>query len=229
LITGHTRNRAAHVSRELLCHLPYTAISAAAGMLALATAFPGAAQGSGAERLFHVFHPLHLFLSATATTATFWRHERHVLKAAAVGFTGAVALCGLSDAIIPYLGGTALGAGMEMHLCIVRHPLVAMPSCVAGIPLGVLLAGRGLRSSALSHGAHVLVSTMASLLYLASFGLESWAPVWPGVLLVVVLAVLFPCCLSDVVFPLLWVRSDAQEEVRQPAKDEIGGDGRFTS
>ncbi|MHC4236360.1 MAG: hypothetical protein ACYSUQ_14680, partial [Planctomycetota bacterium] len=31
--------------------------------------------------LFHLFHPVHMFFSAAATTAMFWRYERRLIKA----------------------------------------------------------------------------------------------------------------------------------------------------
>src|SRR3990167_6223311 len=54
--------------------------------------------------LFHLFHPLHICLSAIATTSLFWRFERHVLRAAWVGAWGTILPCGLSDYFFPYVG-----------------------------------------------------------------------------------------------------------------------------
>ncbi|MCZ6652086.1 MAG: hypothetical protein O7D91_03570, partial [Planctomycetota bacterium] len=44
--------------------------------------------------LFHLFHPAHMLFSAAATAAMFMRHEKNWGKAAFVGFTGAVIVCG---------------------------------------------------------------------------------------------------------------------------------------
>jgi len=64
-------------------------------------------------------------------------------------------------------------------------------------------------SSVFSHGAHVFVSSLASLLYLVSFGFTGWMTdihlVFP-VFLLVVIAVWIPCCISDIVVPATTVR-----------------------
>jgi len=60
-------------------------------------------------------------------------------------------------------------------------------------------------SSVFSHGAHVFVSSLASLLYLVSFGFTGWMTdihlVFP-VFLLVVIAVWVPCCISDIAIPV---------------------------
>jgi len=73
--------------------------------------------------LFHIFHPVHLLLSAMATTAMFFRHERRLLRAIIVGFVGSVGICGISDVFMPYLSGRLLAAhGMHFHWCLIEHP-----------------------------------------------------------------------------------------------------------
>ncbi|MFC1967000.1 hypothetical protein ACFLWI_08740, partial [Chloroflexota bacterium] len=58
----------------------------------------------------------------------------------------------------------------------------------------------------LSHTAHVFISTWASLFYFAAFGVAQWIPVLHFIFLFLFLAVWLPCCVSDIVFPLLFVR-----------------------
>lgn len=84
----------AHIREELRAHLPYTIFSSAFGLIMVGilsfvafffdeARFPEASAG-----LFHIFHPVHVLLSATATTAMFWRHEKKLLKAVLVGLFG---------------------------------------------------------------------------------------------------------------------------------------------
>ena len=46
---------------------------------------------------------------------------------------------------------------------------------------------------------------MASILYLVTYGLSGWMEHAGWVFLVVVVAVMIPCCISDIIFPLLVV------------------------
>lgn len=203
------RRQLRHIRIELQEHLPYTIFSVAAGMVALgvltyisillkAKEISQATQG-----LFHIFHPIHLLLSATATTAMFWRYERRLVKATIIGFVGAVGICGISDIIIPYVAGFLLGVRMHFHVCIIEHLMMILPFVVAGIFAGFVIPPTTEKSTIFSHAAHVLVSSMASILYLVSFGLSEWIEVAGMVFVYMVLAVMIPCCMSDIIFPLL--------------------------
>ncbi len=197
-----------HISEELRHHLPYTIFSVAVGMMALgvltvlieANKFPQASQN-----LFHIFHPLHILFSATATTAMFWRHNKKILKAVSIGFVGAVSLCVISDIFIPFVAGYLLGVKMHLHVCILADPMIVLPFLFFGIFMGFVLP-TVVESTIFSHAAHVLISSMASIFYLVSFGLMEWIPVGGMVFIYMVLAVMIPCCTSDIVFPLLLVK-----------------------
>jgi len=58
------------------------------------------------------------------------------------------------------------------------------------------------------HAVHVLISTLASLFYLMAFGVVDWLPMFPLVFVVLFIAVWVPCCASDIMFPLLFVRKE---------------------
>lgn len=196
-----------HILEELQQHLPYTIFSVAVGMVALgvltvlieANKFPQASQN-----LFHIFHPLHMLFSATATTAMFWRHDKKILKAISIGFIGAAGLCTLSDIFIPYVAGYLLGVKMHLHICILADPMLVLPFLFFGIFMGFVLP-TVVESTIFSHAAHVFISSMASIFYLVSFGLTEWIPVGGMVFIYMVLAVMIPCCTSDIIFPLLLI------------------------
>ncbi len=205
--------------QEFAHHLPFTIVGSLIAMAAVwwfGTQRLGIGQDTqlfGPSRfLFHLFHPLHICLSAIATTSLFWRHERHLPRAILVGALGTVLPCGLSDYIFPYLGGRLLGQTMELHLCLVDHPQVFFPFLALGIVGGFLAEERLTGSHLFSHGAHVFVSSAASLLYLTSFGFTGWMAdvrfVFPA-FLVIVLAVWIPCCVSDIVVPIATARDHA--------------------
>ncbi len=203
------RDNIGHVFSELRDHLPYSIFSVAAGMIILGfltfgTQIFGAGNISGPSRgLFHVFHPVHILFSATATTAMFWRHEKRFLKAVIIGFIGAVGICGISDIFIPYIAGFLLGVKMHLHICIIEHPSLIFPFVVTGIFTGFIVPDTTEKSTIFSHAAHVFVSSMASILYLISFGLTDWIHAAGMVFVYMVLAVIIPCCTSDIIFPLL--------------------------
>jgi len=228
------RQNLGYVGTELRRHLPFSVFSVAAGIVVLAflTAVIYSVGGdlgppheqtvpvearaphehaheqvfaSPAGGLFHVFHPVHLLFSAVATTAMFWRYERQLWKAIVTGFVGAVVICSLSDIFFPYVGGLLLGAPMGFHVCIIDHPGLVLPFVFVGIAMGLLAADAVKASTFISHSAHVFTSSMASILYLVTYGLGDWMEHIGGVFLVVVVAVMVPCCISDIVFPLLVV------------------------
>jgi hypothetical protein len=202
-------NQMRHILGELREHLPYSIFSVAFGIIVLGLlTFVAEIMGSGdisgpSRGLFHVFHPVHLLFSATATTAMFWRHEKRLLKAVIIGFVGSVGICGISDVFIPYIAGLLLGVKMHLHICIIEHPSFILPFVIVGIFTGFIVPDTTQKSTIFSHAAHVLVSSMASILYLIGFGLTEWIHVAGMVFIYMVLAVIIPCCTSDIIFPLL--------------------------
>jgi len=210
-LEGHIR----HIAEELQEHLPYAILSVAIalailGMLTFVAVLLEAANfAKAAKSLFHVFHPLHMLFSATATAAMFWRHERRLFKAMIIGLVGAAGICGLSDIVIPYISGFLLGVKMELHICLIHHPMLVVPFLISGIFVGLIVPTSTHRATIFTHSAHVLVSSVASVLYLVSFGLSGWVEVGGMVFVYMVLAVLLPCCTSDIVFPLLFTESES--------------------
>jgi len=198
-----------HIFEELREHLPYSIFSVTAGMAILGL-FTFAANmlgqtdiSSPARDLFHIFHPIHVLLSAAATTTMFWRHEKIFIKALLIGSVGSVFICGISDIFIPYFAGLLLGVNMDLHICVFSHTGFLLPFVLTGIFAGFIISDKSSKSTFFSHAAHVLVSSMASILYLIGFGLSEWIHVAGLVLIYMILAVIIPCCSSDIIFPLL--------------------------
>jgi hypothetical protein len=134
--------------------------------------------------------------------------------------------CAISDYIVPFLGGKLLGQHMTLHICLLEHPMLILPFLVVGVAGGFLFNEKVTDHSPFSHGMHVFISSMAALLYLASFGFVGWMTdvnlVFP-VVTVVVLAVWVPCCISDIVVPVSAVHErhvhhhDPDRPVSRPA------------
>jgi len=218
--------------RELIAHFPFTIFFTTFGVIlaALLTYFGvvmGAAQENverGSRMLFHAFHPIHLLFSAITTTAMFRRYDRHIGRAILIGFFGSIGVCGLSDIFMPYLAGQWLTAKhMHFHWCVLAHPMMVFPFVALGIFGGLIAADAVHHSTFYSHSVHVAVSSLASLFYLISYGVSNWLgdAVLPYVFVILVLCIIIPCCLSDIVLPLLLVSpvGHAEEEA-----DEAEGD-----
>jgi len=212
------RSLGRYISGELRAHITYTIFFTALGMVvAAALTYEGRAHSAeeqanlieSAHGLFQALHPMHLLLSAMATTAMLRRHERRAVKAVLVGLAGSLGLCGASDVLLPYLSGLLIAPGrMEFHWCLTEHPGMVLPFVAMGVAGGLLAAAKISTATIFSHSAHVLVSSLASLFYLVGYGVTGWmdSGVLPWVFVVVFLCVTIPCCASDIVFPLFFVR-----------------------
>jgi hypothetical protein len=170
-----------------------------------------------AQLFFHLFHPAHMLFSAAATTAMFSRYDRGVVKAAIIGLIGAIGVCGASDILFPHVSLAILGVQTPWHICVYEHPLLVLPFAGVGVLVGIAASGSVLQSTVISHSLHVLVSTMASIFYMVGpLGMIAWIEDLGKVFVFVVLAVMVPCCLSDIVFPLLMTASGRERYVREP-------------
>ena len=195
------------IATELKEHAPFTVFGAATGVVLMAVLVLAKAPPAGIEPFFEAAHGLHIFVSALATASMFRRYRRGIALGVLVGLAGAVGIGTLSDIILPYLGGRLVGAQMQMHLPIAEHWWLIVPLALLGVGWGLARP-----HTKLPHGGHVLLSTWASLFYLTAHGQAAWLPRLPLVLVVLFVAVWVPCCVSDIVFPLLFVRDGERHE-----------------
>ena len=206
---ANVQSKSKHILTELIHHIPFSVFGVMLGLLMMGV-LTFIADISGHEQdlteasmeLYHVFHPSHILLSAVASTAMFMKHDGQIPKAVAVGFLGSLALCSLSDSIFPFLGGLLIGGDMHFHVDILEHPGLVLPFAVVGTAAGLAAPRSFEKATEYSHSMHVFVSAVASILYLLAFGLEHWTHALGGVFVVTVVAVMLPCCLSDIIFPL---------------------------
>jgi hypothetical protein len=204
---------------ELMHHLPYAIFSVAVGMMILSLLdytsgwaslgeLDRKAANNGYHMLFHSFHFLHILFAATGTIITFSRFSNSFVKALIVGIISPAIFCILSDVLLPYLAGRALGIDMELHICFHKEFANVLPFLGMGVLNGMVL--RQHHSAMLSvfslgsHIAHILISSLAGLFYMVSHGLDNWYPQMGMVFLFLVIAVVIPCTLSDVVVPMYW-------------------------
>ena len=200
------------VARELGEHAPFTAMGAVAGIIVMVIIHFANASREISEALFYTLHPLHIVLSALVTTAMYRRHKGGRLWATIlIGYTGSVGIATLSDIIIPYAGGDVLNIPWEFELPFIEAsnmPFIGIPKWIivnAAAVIGMAIA-YWKPTTRLPHMGHVLLSTWASLFSFTAFGIANWIPLLPFVFLFLFLAVWLPCCVSDIVYPLLCSR-----------------------
>jgi hypothetical protein len=223
----HTRTHA--ILSELRDHAPFTLFGAGTGILAMLL-FKGAPT-EVSYRLFQVFHPAHVILAASVTASLYRLHEKSksFLAVLLVGYFGAVGTATLSDCILPFYGETILDVSVpteakvhshagehdaadeheaesarpDIHLGFIEEWYLVNPAAI----LGVLIAWWRPRTK-FPHAGHILISTWASSFHiLMNTHRELSVLLLLGVFVVLFIAVWLPCCFSDIIFPMFFVRS----------------------
>lgn len=203
-----------HTLHELRTHAPFTIFGAITGVAVLY--FFRGLSADFSYKVFYILHPLHVVLSALATTSMYKLHKCkqvgkdcltgkcNFLMLLAIGYIGSIGVATLSDSIIPYLAETLLDLpDREMHLGFIEEWWLVNPLAV----LGIVIANYR-PSTEVPHAGHVLLSTWASLFHVLmavgaySVGLFDLL----AILVFLFVAVWIPCCLSDIVFPLFFVK-----------------------
>ncbi len=195
------------IAHELKEHVPFTALGAVTGIIIMVIVVLGDVPSHISQTAFYVSHPLHVLLSALVTTAMYMRYKKGKFWVAIlIGWTGSIGIATTSDAIIPYLGGTLLHAQMEFHVPFIEEWWINF------LALGGIAIGYWKQTTKIPHFGHVLLSTWASLFYILAFGhiADNWIPLLPFIFLILFLAVWLPCCLSDIVYPLLFLRKEPE-------------------
>ena len=202
---------------ELAEHAPFTIMGAVVGIIIMVIIDVSNTPKDISEVLFYTLHPLHIVFSALVTTAMYRLHhtKSKLWAAILIGYTGSIGIATLSDAIIPYLGGSAMHIQWSFEwpfLSTDTMPFIGIPKWLivnAAAIIGIAIACWK-PFTRLPHMGHVLLSTWASLFGFIAFGIADWISVLPFVFLFLFLAVWLPCCVSDIVYPLLWVGKEGK-------------------
>jgi len=236
--------RLTRILTELKNHAPFTLFGAATGLVCMLL-FKNVGPDIN-HRLFQVFHPGHVVLSAIVTASLYKLYEGKVsfVKILLVGYFGSIGIATLSDCVLPFFGESILGVAIPVHADLhehdeapgqshdedVHHENGSMSESTEGMPgirarlhlgfiedwylvnpaalLGILIAFFQPRTR-FPHAGHVLISTWASSFHvLMNTHRELTTVMLLGIFVVLFIAVWLPCCISDIVFPLLFVGSD---------------------
>lgn len=203
------------ILKELRHHGPFTlfgALGSVALILLIRFWAPDFLSTDRAKDLFELSHPLHVVLSAMVTAAIFRNYKaksKHSwtgwLSVIAVGYIGSIGIATLSDCLIPYWAELFLGMEhAHVHIGIIEMPLIINFAALLGIDLTYWNP-----KTHFPHAGHVLLSMAASLFHILRTQAGAFS-VFEGLLIALFLfvAVWIPCCLSDIVFPLLFIRKE---------------------
>ena len=202
---------------ELKRHAPFTAFGAITGIAILLTIiftniFLQVFEVSSI--IFYILHPTHIILSAIVTTAIYKLHRPkcNFLWGVLIGYVGSIGIATLSDSIIPYLGELLLDLPhRSIHIGFIEKPWLTNPAAFLGIAIAFLRP-----MTKFPHSGHVLISTWASLFHIImAIGQTVNLITIIAVFVFLFLAVWFPCCLSDIIFPLLFVPATNREVLEE--------------
>lgn len=156
--------------------------------------------------IFYIFHPLHVFLSALVTASMYGLHTRGRRKLwilLLIGYLGSIGIATVSDSLIPYLGEALLRMpNRGIHIGFIEKWWLVNPLALIGVAIAYFRP-----TTKIPHSGHVLLSTWASLFHIImaiSGNLNCFFYI--AVFFFLFLAVWIPCCVSDIVFPLLFVK-----------------------
>ncbi|MHC4741352.1 MAG: hypothetical protein ACYS8Z_05545 [Planctomycetota bacterium] len=225
------------ILKELEAHAPFTLFGALTGIICMLI-FKDLDHDTS-EKIFYVFHPTHVVLSALVTASLFVLHtkKRNLLIVLAIGIFGSIGISTLSDSLIPYAGELLLGTKIQVHghgassshehehepgephdqteshshgnfvedahIGFIEGWYVVIPAAILGTLFAYFKPW-----TKFPHGAHVLLSTWASTFHMImAFEGNIPLPKLVGSFGFLFLAVWLPCCISDIVFPLLFADS----------------------
>lgn len=197
---------------ELKSHAPFTLFGALTGIVCMVI-FKNIPHHVS-HRIFYVFHPAHVILSALVTASMYKLHceKPKFIFVLLIGFFGSIGIATLSDSLIPYAGELLLGMRVhphehasfaeQAHIGFIEGWYLVIPSAIAGVFIAYFRP-----KTKFPHAGHVLLSTWTSSFHIImALGGEVSAVQLAGSFALLFLAVWLPCCVSDIIFPLLFTK-----------------------
>lgn len=211
---------------ELLHHFPYATLSVALALMLLTlinvffnagiaqatmiACSDGCCHTSGLDILFHSFHFIHILFATSGTIVTFRRYSDNILAGLFVGTLSSMVFCTLSDVLLPYAAGRILGIDMDLHICFASELSNILPFLIVGLLNGWVMTQlaelRTQENSLFLHFLHTFISAMASIFYAVGHGLSDFYMYFGMFYLLMVVAVIIPCTLSDVIAPIFFAK-----------------------
>lgn len=195
------------IATELKIHAPFTAFGTVTGIIIMAAFIRFQVPREFSGTLFWTLHPLHVLVSALVTTAMYRLHAHGgISRTLIIGYVGSLGIATLSDSLIPFASEWLLDLPhRDVHFGFIEKWWLVNPLAFAGIAIGYLWP-----KTKFPHASHVFLSTWASLFHMM-MAMGTSLDVVTVILAAsfLFLAVWVPCCTSDIVFPLLWIKNNA--------------------
>jgi len=191
---------------ELKIHSPFTILGASTGIVIMFVCSFITIPNEFSYKVFYTLHPIHVLLSALVTASMYELHtdgKRTFWLLILIGYCGSVGVATLSDSIIPYLGEVLLNLpNRGIHLGFIEEWWLVNPLALVGIAIAYYNP-----TTKFPHAAHVLLSTWASLFHIImALGDSLPLATYLVVFFFLFISVWIPCCISDIVFPLIFVK-----------------------
>jgi hypothetical protein len=125
-----------------------------------------------------------------------------------IGYIGSVGIATVSDSLIPYLGEVLLRMpNRGIHIGFIEKWWLVNPLAILGVAIAYFRP-----TTKFPHAGHVLLSTWASLFHItmALGQTVNWF-LYLALFLFLFISVWVPCCLSDIIFPLLFVKNPKEK------------------
>ena len=192
-----------NIIKELKHHIPFTIIGSIFGVILMVFIYN--LPKTLSYNIFYTLHPLHVLLSALVTSSIYILYSGKnfkIWKLFLIGYIGSIGIATLSDSIIPYLGETLLNLPNKgIHIGFIEKYWLVNPLAILGIAIAYFKP-----KTKLPHMGHVLLSVFASLFHIIlALGETISISLMVLSLIFIFIAVIIPCCLSDIIFPLLFV------------------------
>ena len=203
------------ISKELKIHAPFTIFGAFTGIIVMLFFHNSPTKLS--YNIFYILHPIHVVLSAFVTASMYELHKCERISGKclrgkcnfwsllAIGYVGSIGIATMSDSLIPYLGETLLNMpNRDIHIGFIEKWWLVNPLAILGVAIAYLWP-----TTKFPHTGHVLLSTWASLFHIIMAKGETLNVLsYIAIFLFLFFAVWIPCCVSDIVFPLLFVKNN---------------------
>jgi len=193
------------ITKELLRHVPFTSFGVVTGIAILLLAIYHPSIASVSYTLFYILHPIHVVLSALVTAGMYRLHGGKGWMVFLIGYTGSIGIATISDSLVPYAGEILLQLpNTGIHIGFIEKWWLINPLALIGVAIAYWRP-----TTKFPHAGHVLLSTWASAFHIimALGAMVNWM-VFIVIGLFLFLSVWLPCCLSDIIFPLLFVKED---------------------
>jgi hypothetical protein len=189
------------ILEELKEHIPFTLAATLFSVIIMSFLLLKQNFISYAVSMFFIAHPLHILFSSIVSSAIFYNHTKKIIPAIIVSIFVSLFIGTLSDSILPYLGSLLFGIPISFHLPALENPILIFGASIVGASLGITI-----RKTKFPHFLHVFISVFASLLYIFAYSTNFSTLTLFLIFLITSVSVIIPCCLSDIVFPMIFQR-----------------------